>query len=154
MKKLFIAALFGFAVVFILAGSGRRDGSPKSGIVDYQVILSGPYSNAKTPEIQLIKNDSDWEKIWQKAQGNVEPLPQRPTVDFGQSYVIAAFMGERGSSGYHIEIDKIEKAGRKLKVHVKKYETPGMLTVMTQPFTLVRVPKGSYEMEVSEEAVQ
>ncbi len=154
MKKVAIAALVGFVVVFVLAGSGRRGDSPKNGAVDFQVILSGPYSNAKVPDIQLIKSEGEWERIWQMAQGKVEPLPQLPTVDFDKSYVIAAFMGERSSSGYHIEIDKIEKNGKKLQVHVKKYETPGMLTVMTQPYTLVRVPKGNYKLEVNEEIVR
>jgi hypothetical protein len=154
VKKIFAAVLLGIAVMFILAGFGRRENSPTAGPVDFQVILSGSYSNATQPRVELVKSERQWDAIWQIAMGREEPLPEKPTVDFGSQYVIAAFMGERSSSGYHIEIDKIEKAGRKLKVHIKNYETPGMLTVMTQPFTLVRVQKGRYELEVIQETVR
>ena len=89
-----------------------------------------------------------------QAKGRIDPLPSQPTVDFSKQYVIAAFMGERPSSGYRIEISGIEKRGGTLDVYVKKYETPGMLTVITNPFYLARVPKGAYKLNVIEETVQ
>jgi hypothetical protein len=153
MKKLFTIIALGF--IFMVAGGlGRRGGSPEGTAVDFQVILSGPYSNANTFSVELITSEKEWDRVWRTAQGRFEPLPERPTVNFGSSSVIAAFMGERSSSGFKIEIDKIEKKGRTLRVHVKKYETPGMLTVMTQPFTLVRIPKSNFKLEVIEEIVQ
>jgi len=153
MKKLI--SIIALGMVFMVCGAfGRRDGTAQGGYVDFQVILSGPYSGADTFSVQLVTSESEWENIWRIAKGREEPLPERPTVNFGSSYVIAAFMGERNSSGYKIEIDKIAKKGRTLQVHIKKYETPGMLTVMTQPFTLVRIPKGNYKLEVIEETVQ
>jgi hypothetical protein len=88
------------------------------------------------------------------AKGKEDPLPAMPTVDFSRQYIIAAFMGQRNTSGYQIEISAIEKKGRVLKVHVKKYETPGMLPVVTNPFTLVRIPRGGYKLEIIEEIIR
>jgi hypothetical protein len=153
MKKLTVVLFLGIMFLFG-AGFGRNGKAPSNGPVDFQVILSGAHSNATTNEVKLIKNERQWEDTWRMAMGRQEPLPDKPTVNFDSQYVIAAFMGERSSSGYKIDIDKIEREGKTLRVYVKKFETPGMLTVMTQPFTLVRLPKGNYHLEVIEETVQ
>jgi hypothetical protein len=149
------SAILAITGIFVFCtGLGRNGGSPSDGPVDFSVILSGPYSSAESFQVLLVTNERDWDDIWQKTKGREQPLPSKPSVNFDSQYVIAAFMGQRTSSGYKIEIDSVEKKGRSLKVHVKKYETPGMLTVMTQPFTLVRVPRGHYKLEVIEETVQ
>jgi hypothetical protein len=146
------------AVILLLmlacAGPLRRGGRLADGPVAFQTILAGANSLADTSSVVLVKNESHWEKIWIQAKGRVDPLPSRPTVDFSRQYVIAAFMGERPSSGYRIEISAIEKKGNILDVYVKKYETPGMLTVITNPFYLARIPRGDYQLNVIEESAQ
>ncbi len=151
MKKLGIILIL---LALSCGGATRGSRSIPDGPVAYQVILAGPYSQAKDYSVQLITNDSEWENTWLMARGKEEPLPELPTVNFKRQNVIAAFMGERRSSGYKIEITSIIKQGPKLIVHVKKYETPGMLPVITNPFVLVRVPSGNYRLEVVEETVQ
>lgn len=141
-------------ILFACAGPFRRGHVNSDGPLPFQTILSGAYSLADTFSVELITNDDEWENAWLIAKGRVSPLPEKPTVDFSRQYVIAAFMGERPSSGYRIEIDSVEKVGRILKVHVIKYETPGMLTVITSPFYLVRIPRGDYKMEVTSSVVQ
>jgi hypothetical protein len=131
---------------------GRR--SIPDGPVEHSVILSGAHSAVDSFQVRLVTDRKEWEKTWQEATGREEPLPNIPTVDFKRQYVIAAFMGERRSSGYRIEISSIVKKGRTLEVVVKKYETPGMLTVITDPFTLVRIPRGNFQLEIIEETVQ
>jgi hypothetical protein len=153
MKNLWlIMVLLSEALACSATGGGGRSSGDRA--VEYSVILSGSHSQAKVFRVELITGEREWEKTWQIVKGLEEPLPSRPTVDFGRECVIAAFMGERSSSGYRIEVTAIEKKGRTLLVHLKKYETPGMLTVMTSPFTLVRIPRGNYKLKVIEEAVQ
>ncbi len=151
MRKLLL-----LLIIFMLACAGpfRRGGRLTEGPVSFQTILAGSHSLADTAYVSLIKNDRAWEKTWIRAKGKVNPLPTKPTVDFGKQYVIAAFMGQRPSSGFRIEISAIEKRGRQLNVYLKKYETPGMLTVITSPFYLARVPKGNYRLNVIEEVVK
>jgi hypothetical protein len=141
-------------LVLINCGAGRKGGNIPDGPVSSTVILSGSHSLANTYEVKLVTNKAEWEKTWKIAKGIEDPLPNIPTVDFKRQYVIAAFMGERNSSGFKIEIPAIEKKGQTLRIHVKKYETPGMLPVITNPFTLVRIPKGNFKLEVIEETVQ
>lgn len=148
MKKLIPVIL---VVTLACAGALRRGGRLTDGPVAYQTILAGSHSLADTSTVVLVKKESDWEKVWIQAKGRIDPLPERPTVDFTRQYVIAAFMGQRPSSGFRIEITAIEKRGKTLDVYVKKYETPGMLTVMTSPFYLARLPRGDYELNIIEE---
>ncbi len=149
-KLIFLILIIGLAC----AGPFRRGGVLRDGPVPFQTILAGSHSLADTAFIELITNEREWEHIWLVAKGLVDPLPSRPTVDFKRQYVIAAFMGQRRSSGYRIEVTSIEKEGKILNVYIKRYETPGMLTVVTNPFTLVRIPKGDYRLEVIEEIVK
>ena len=150
MKKLFPVLL---VLVLACAGPLRKGVRLTDGPVAFQTILAGSYSLADTSAVVLAKNESDWDRVWVQAKGRVDPLPARPTVDFSRQYVIAAFMGERPSSGFRIEISAIEKRGNTLDVYIKKYETPGMLTVITSPFYLARLPKGDYKLNVLEETV-
>ena len=150
MKKLFFILLL---LMLACAGPIRRAGRLTDGPIPFQTILAGSYSLADTSSVILIKDESSWDRAWVQAKGRIDPLPARPTVDFSRQYVIAAFMGQRSSSGYRIEISSLEKKGDILEVYIKRYETPGMLTVMTSPFYLARVPKGNYELNVVEEIV-
>jgi hypothetical protein len=143
-----------FLVLTFVGCGGAARGRKADGPVPFTVILSGAYSKCDTPRVDLVQNEDDWRNIWQLAKGNEEPLPTIPTVDFRKENVIAAFMGTRNTSGYKIEITDIVKKGKTLEVKVKKYETPGMLPVVTHPFTLVRIPRGDYELKVIEESVQ
>ena len=147
-----------FAIILILAivacaGPFRGGKRLADGPVPYQTILSGSHSLVDTSTVILVKNEREWDRIWVQAKGKIDPLPSRPSVDFSKQYVLAAFMGERPSSGYHVEVSAIEKDGNVLNVHVKKYETPGMLTVITNPFYLARIPRGNYELNIIEETV-
>lgn len=143
-----------FILLLACAGPFRRGHYTTNGPVPFQTILAGAYSLADSFSVRLISDDDDWENTWLLAKGRVSPLPDIPTVDFDHQCVVAAFMGKRPSSGYRIEITAIEKKGRNLNVHVTNYETPGMLTVITSPFYLARIPKGDYKLNVIKEVVQ
>ena len=151
MKKYLILLIL---LVLACAGPFRRSYGGGDGPVQFQTILSGTYSLADTFSVQLLKSEDEWEESWLIAKGRISPLPDKPTVDFDRQYVLAAFMGERPSSGYRIEIESLEKTGRTLKVYVTKFETPGMLTVMTSPFFLARIPRGNYQLEIISRVVQ
>jgi hypothetical protein len=144
------------AVILALACAAplRTGRSLTDGPVEFQTILAGSHSLADTAYVELVTNGREWENVWLIAKGKEQPLPAIPTVNFSHQYVIAAFMGERNSSGYRIEISSVQKRGNILDVHVKKYETPGMLPVMTNPFCLVRLPRGRYRLQISEETIR
>ena len=145
-----ISLMITLACGSILHGNNRLADGP----VRFNVVLSGAHSSVENGKVSLIKDESDWRQIWILARGNEDPLPDMPEIDFRSEYVIAAFMGQRSSAGYKIEITDIEKKGKILKVNISNYETPGMLPVVTRPYTLVRIPKGDYRLEVKTKSIQ
>jgi hypothetical protein len=151
MKKYILLVVL---AIIACAGPFRRGYFKGDGPLPLQTILAGSYSLADTFSVQLITSERQWEETWLIAKGRVDPLPDKPTVDFDRQYVIAAFMGQRPSSGYRIEISSAVKKGRTLEVNVTNYETPGMLTVITSPFYLARIPKGNYSIEVRKSVVR
>lgn|GEM_PF-1672809 len=130
---------------------GRGDGP-----VDFRTILSGTSSAADTAAVYLIENSDQWRKTWRLATGKIEPAPALPEIDFKSTVVVAAFMGEKTSSGHRIEIARIIKSGQSLKVFViHRSSSQGMLLpVLTSPFHLVSIPKGKYKLEVKIEKVE
>ena len=81
-----------------------------------------------------------------------EVKPDPPQVDFSKYMLIAAFMGERKTTGYSIEIYDIfycEFQGKDITVGVKKYE-PGSHSIVGQaivrPYHVVKVEKSDKEV--------
>ncbi len=157
IRMLFRLAL-SFLLMFAMASCagqvsqvGRGDGP-----VDFRTILSGTSSAAETAAVFLVENNDQWRKTWRLATGKIEPAPDLPEVDFKANVVIAAFMGQKSSSGHRIEIARIIKSGRSLKVFIiHRSSTQGMLLpVLTSPFHLVSIPKGKYKLDVKIEKVE
>lgn len=136
-------------------GLAKQPNQP-DGPVEFKTILSGTSSAADKADILLIENDEQWRKIWKIATGKVDPLPEPPIIDFKNNVIIAAFMGEKTSSGHRIEIARIIKSGQILKVLViHRSSSQGMLLpVLTSPFHIVSIPKGKYKLEVKVERVE
>jgi hypothetical protein len=151
VKKIITISLL---LLLAIGCSGPAKGKKSDGPVQFSVILSGAHSGCDSAYVDLIQSEDSWRKTWQMTRGIEDPLPEIPTVDFRKENVIAAFMGTRNSSGYRIEITDLVQKGKVLKVSIKKYETSGMLPVVTHPFTFIRIPRGDYKLEVSEKSVQ
>ncbi len=137
------------------AGQVNRAGQAEAPIT-FRTILAGTSSAADTAAVYLVENNDQWRKTWRLATGKIEPAPVPPEIDFKSTVVIAAFMGQKNSSGHRIEIARIVKSGQLLKVFViHRISTQGMLLpVLTSPFHLVSIPKGKYKLEVKIEKVE
>jgi hypothetical protein len=92
----------------------------------------------------VVTTREEWERLWDAALSNTYPRPPAPAVDFAQHSIIAVFQGNQPSSGYDISVTKIEKSGKKLKVHVKEVSPDlpcKVLLVITQPFQIIQTEK-------------
>ena len=109
--------------------------------VSFTAIERGQYSDWYTKEARLAaRSAEEWTAAWKKL--GVESLPTPPKVDFGKEMVIAVAMGHQGSSGYGIEVKKIEQTKDALIVHVKENRPPPnsvVLAVITEPYHIIRL---------------
>jgi len=102
-------------------------------------------SNAaqEKPKRVVVENQKGWEEVWSSMEGNVQPKPETPKIDFSKNTVIAVFMGMRKSGGYSVKITSIEEKD-KLVVVVKESDPPpdAMVTMaLTSPYHVVVIPK-------------
>ncbi len=93
---------------------------------------------------QVVKDVTDWARLWQRHTSNVCPKPALPEILFADKMVIAAFAGSRSSGGHSIEIVKVEDTGAEIVVSLKQHSPGrGMFSacVMTSPFHFVSVER-------------
>jgi hypothetical protein len=123
-------------------------------VIEFTTIESGTLSGVTEPMDLVVKGESEWEYLWDLTHRNLVPKPERPEVDFKKEMVLAALMGERNSSGYRIEIGEVALEEGVIKVKVSNFETPGNLTIMTQPYHIVKIARYPYKIEFEHEEVK
>jgi hypothetical protein len=112
-------------------------------------------SNLTNKSEIVIQDEANYIYYWN--QIDVEPAQSAPEVDFNQTMVILVSSGERSSSGYQVEITKLEESGSNLKVYYTSTSPADNCvqnTVITYPYCLVTVtasdkPVRFIETEVS-----
>lgn len=154
-----MGARFKTAAVFIcLVAVVSLRGTAMSQGVPFKTVDKGEisYYSYGEPEfggaVMEIRDYGTWAWFWKTHTRGIQPAPPLPPVDFFREMVLAALLGYQTSGGGPgIEIAWIEDLlpvraawpGRALRVRVREDTRPGMLTVITNPYHIVRVPKGS-----------
>ena len=123
-------------------------------VIEFTTIESGALSGVTEPMDLVVKGESEWDYLWDLTHRNLVPKPDLPKIDFEKEMVLASLMGERTSSGYKIEICGVTLEKGIIEVKVKNHETPGNLTLMTQPYHIVTIPKYPYKIEFEHEKIE
>ncbi len=104
----------------------------------------GTHSGITQSQRRVIKNAKELEQLWREVHSKALPMPALPKVDFGKNMVLAAFMGEKRTGGYAIQITKVVARNGEVVVFIKETTPPPDAIVtqtLTQPFHIVVVPK-------------
>lgn len=112
--------------------------------VPFEIIASGQYSGLTEKTYQLTNSQEELNSVWQKIYSIQIPPPPVPIIDFSQNSVILVARGEQKTSGYSIEIIKIEATSKEARVYLRltsPLQEGILLPVLTQPFILVQTPK-------------
>lgn len=142
--------LFGLVVAAALPSTARSEP------VQFQTIDKGDisYYLYGEPEFNgafiVIRDRKTWGWFWKVHKSGLQPLPALPPVNFKAEMVLAAILGHQSSGGGPaIEIDAVEellslpaKQGKAFRVLVKENLDPGMLTVITNPYHIIKLEKG------------
>lgn len=103
----------------------------------------------QTADNRVIRDAAAWEKLWAEHAGREAKLP---AVDFSKQMVIATFLGNRPNGCYSTDIDRVVRAGNKIKVDRIDW-VPGEQLVctaqITSPAHLVRVDRSDDVVEFS-----
>jgi hypothetical protein len=117
-------------------------------------LAKGAFSGIHEPKQEIIRDGSEWEKIWTKHSASARASGKIPAVDFNKEMIVLVTMGRQKTGGYAIEVAKVETAGERLKIFVKRTSPPpGAMAIqaLTAPFHFVTVPKLDLKPEFVEE---
>ena len=122
--------------------------------ISYEVLLEGTFSGIKEPLQKVITTNEEWEELWKKHVSVIVPQPPVPEVDFENNVLAALFAGEKMKSGYQIRLKEVVPQGKDVIVRYKMVEPPQnsfTLTVLTQPFIFIKIPKPEGTVQMTEQ---
>lgn len=113
-------------VEFSTLSQGDLKGNGEEGIGKSKLIIS----DQKAFEVLLAKTNA--------VNDQISPAP---TIDFDQSIVLAVFDEIKSHGGHSIDITEVSEHEDRFVVQIERLNEGGMLTVITQPYHLVKIPK-------------
>ena len=130
--------------VFIAVSCGSSESKLQQSNVDYQVLLEGDVGGQIESDVLPITNDVELNALYATLNATIEPAHEIPDIDFTKTQLIAIFMGEKTSSGFHVEVEKITESKTHIILRYKENgpkPTDMVANVMTQPFCVIKLPK-------------
>jgi protease stability complex PrcB-like protein len=122
--------------------------------ITYEVLLEGTFSGIREPLQKVITTNEEWEDLWKKHVSVIVPQPPVPEIDFENTVIAAIFAGEKNKSGYQVRLKEVVPQGKDVILHYKLVEPPEnsfTLTVITQPFILVKIPKPEGTVQLTQQ---
>lgn len=123
-----------FIYLFLLIFVAGCKSTETAGDIPFASVFKGDYSNYQRGR-HVIKSPAEWDAVL--------PNLNMPAVDFDREMFIAVLRGPKRTSGYEVEITRIESTGKELKVYVDEHE-PGfcnVIFVLTGPFHVVQLKR-------------
>jgi hypothetical protein len=114
--------------------------------VTYDIIARGtaPGQHFASPAFEVIADETRFHQVFQALHADQLPPPEPPAIDFAHGFVLLVAMGQRSTTGYGVEVARLERYGDVLRVNVR-FEAPAPharhAALVTQPFVLLQVPQ-------------
>lgn len=133
-----LLSLFPWAATAL--GQGATS-SPDQNVI-FSTIAKGVQSGIVVPRHLVVRDWSEWEKLWAEHTSIFIPPPPLPSVDFASEMVVGVYSGEKPTGGFSVEIREVRRTKKGLVVrYVELDPDPGAIrsSALTQPFHLVRL---------------
>jgi hypothetical protein len=116
----------------------------QSDIICFLGVLKLTDSGHTEAQNYVIKEEAEWQSLWDKTFSNTSEKPPLPKIDFARRTIVAVFQGTQPSSNYEISVEEIVETDNSLEVAVKAI-APGKRCVVTgkvtRPFDIIEIEK-------------
>lgn len=132
--------LFLLGVLLVPFLASTANGASEALVVEFEVIEQGDISGCVEETYIVVRTEAEWIEVWERHTTPYNPGPQYPQVNFAESMVLCAFMGERPTAGYRISVETIWVEEEIVHVEISKGSPEkGMLVaqVLTYPYVFV-----------------
>ncbi len=127
----------------LACNKGGDNSEPISNPIEFIEIGKGALYGAGDEGISqsnmIITNMIDWVNLMSQMNSvnNETDNFEETIINFDEFIVIAIFLEVKGSS-WDVQVDSVIE--KEYYIHVSTQETPGQLTVLTQPFHIIKIP--------------
>ncbi|MFT7678362.1 MAG: hypothetical protein ACI8QC_002352 [Planctomycetota bacterium] len=121
-------------------------------LLDCQEFLGGQHSGIRSQQLRLVRTQAEWLSLWREHSSQQLPAPEPPKIDFESQMLIAVFLGERPTSGFGIQLQRVRalagEQGQAPTLEAMARESrPDADTlqaqVITTPFQMLLAPRTS-----------
>ncbi len=101
--------------------------------------------------IRIFKNYGEFEKFYKSQTNLVSDSVPKLNVNFENELLIGIFLGERPTSGYSINVDKVVLENKKIVIQASEIcpkKDQIVLMVITYPSIFIKIPKYNYPIEL------
>ncbi len=92
------------ALALAVAACGVRIGSIDMRFGNIDLSLDSGIGTATTV---VVRNPTDWARLWRDHDSRILPSRPLPFVDFGQDIVVAIFLGQRTDRCHEVRIERV-----------------------------------------------
>ena len=149
-KLLIILVVVIVASTVLVTMVEEADLEPEPGAITFEIIVDAWHGGYSEQISSVIRNEGDWNRLWQEVTATIVPPPSAPEVDFDKYILLAHFMGQRPSGGYAVEFTEVFVEEEKIYVTIQEI-SPGLecgaVAVITNPYQIIQIPKTEKEIE-------
>lgn len=140
MNKIIKHIFLGLFILLTISCKTQQMNSEES----FETLVYSQYGPEMEATERIIENKSDFEEIYKKVYENIMPIPEMPEVNFNEKSVIFIHFGSYSYGGISYEVKEIVQNEGQLDItliqDMPKRGEPA-LSVMTNPFMLIEIPK-------------
>lgn len=139
-----IAAVISLFIIFNFTSIFRYDYTQPVDSVNYIPFITlqkGSYSDVSSEQTRIINSSAEWADLW------TQMFPTQmiaSAVDFEDRIILAAFLGQKMTGGYSVEIYRITETQNSLEVDIIR-KSPGSNCMLSQsissPYHIVELDR-------------
>lgn len=137
------------ALALLIAAAGcSGDSSPTGtdGPVAFTEVFRDKSSGITQKRAEVISRPEEWQRVWDEIMSTRSPRPALPNVNFDNSILIVAALGNLGDACKHVRVDGVHRRGGTLEVTISEVRPPASCVcppVTVQPVHVVAVPRAA-----------
>ena len=101
-------------------------------------------SGFTAPANIVIRDQAEWESLWNTIYANMSPRPPVPVVDFTRSLIVGRAMGSKPTGGFDVLVSGLIRQGREYVVQIREIQPGagcGVTLAVTSPVDLARIAR-------------
>lgn len=126
--------------------------------IDANNFEEGTHGFLTDRSFDVIQDEGAFADLWEDLFSHRDTVPERPEIDFDETYVVFASLGQRPTGGYAIEVTNARYMPDQNEVMVEVTERVpsddcSAIQALTFPYTVAAVDAvegASYEVEVAD----